>query len=82
MTEDNQIPTVELGSDPITQRSRDDAEVHVVVVHRGNTATIIALDVETFAPVGHLIHPQTSWPRCPCSGRRDPGRRYCLGMGG
>ena len=55
-TEDQRVPVAELVGDPVaTHNSRGDDQVFFAVVHRGNTATIIALDSQTLGPLGHLI---------------------------
>jgi hypothetical protein len=55
-TEPEQIRVTELGEASITTRnSRGSSKVFLTVVHRENTATIIALDVETLGPAGHMI---------------------------
>lgn len=54
--EPEQIPVAKLtGAPATTQNSRGSHQILLTVVHRGNTAAIIAVDVETLGPIGHMI---------------------------
>lgn len=67
--EDQRAPVAELVGAPIaTHNSRGNDKIYLSVVHRGNTATIIAFDAETLGPVGHMI-----WTI------NKPGGRSCNG---